>query len=206
MTRASDKVLRIGLTGGIASGKSLVAGFFADLGVPIIDTDRVARDVTEPGQPALREISDRFGGDIIRPDGRLDRRRLRRLIFADASNRAALEAILHPRIRRETLARADRAGGPYQVFVVPLLLESGFGQLVDRVLVIDCPVEMQRMRLLERDAEDPQQVDRILAAQVSRAERLAAADDVIDNSGTIEATRAQVATLHDRYLSIAAAR
>lgn len=206
MTRASDKVLRIGLTGGIASGKSLVADCFAALGIPIIDTDRVARDVTEPGQPALREISDRFGDAVIRPDGRLDRRRLRRLIFADAADRAALEAIVHPRIRRETLARADLAGGPYQVFVVPLLLESGFAQLVDRVLVIDCPVDVQRTRLLERDAEDPEQIDRILAAQVSREERLAAADDVIDNSGTIEATREQVATLHARYLSIAAER
>ncbi len=206
MTRAPDKFLRIGLTGGIASGKSLVAACFAELGIPVIDTDQVARDVTEPGQPALREISDRFGNDVIGPDGRLDRRRLRGMIFAAESNRADLESILHPRIRRETLARAELAGGPYQVFVVPLLLESGFGRLVDRVLVVDCPVHAQRTRLIERDAEDPDQVDRILAAQVSRDERLAAADDVIDNSGTIEATREQVATLHDRYLSMAAER
>lgn len=204
MSRDSDRPLRIGLTGGIASGKSLVAECFAELGVPVIDTDQIARDVTEPGQPALAEIRARFGAGIIGPDGRLNRRGMRTLVFADASRRSELEAILHPLIRQETLVRASRAGGPYQVLVVPLLVETGFDALTNRVLVVDCPEELQRTRLLARDAEDPDQVERILAAQVSRERRLAAADDVVDNSGSSDATRAQVAALHGQYLALAA--
>lgn len=204
MPREPNDMLRIGLTGGIASGKSLVAGCFAGFGVPVIDTDEIARDVVEPGRPALHEIRRAFGDDVVGADGALDRRAMRQLVFADESRRADLEAILHPRIRRETRARADRAGGPYQVLVVPLLVETGFEDLTDRVLVVDCPVELQKTRLLSRDAEDPAQVERILAAQISRAERLAAADDVIDNSGTVAATRAQVDALHKKYLKIAA--
>lgn len=204
MTGAPDNNLRIGLTGGIASGKSLVSDCFVQLGVPVVDTDVVARDVTEPGQPALGEIRARFGAGVVGPDGALDRKRLRQLVFGDPVARVDLEAILHPRIRAETLARADRAGGPYQVIVVPLLVETGFGALTDRVLVVDCPVEQQKTRLLARDAETPEQVERMLDAQVSREARLAAADDVIDNSGTVAATQAQVAALHDRYLSMVA--
>lgn len=203
MPRESDKMLRIGLTGGIASGKSLVAGFFADLGVPIIDTDQIARDVVQPGQPALEEIRQAFGAAVMTADGSLDRRRMRALVFSEPSRRAKLERILHPRIRWETLAQADRADGRYQVLVVPLLIESGFGEITDRVLVVDCPVELQKARLLARDDEDPAQVERMLAAQISRDQRLAAADDVIDNSGTIESTRTQVAELHERYLLMA---
>jgi len=206
MARTPATVLRIGLTGGIASGKSLVADCFAELGVPIIDADQVARDITRPDQPALREIVDLFGDAVIAPDGSLDRRRLRRIVFADTASRAVLEGILHPRIRAEMLLRAGRAGGPYQVLVVPLLVETGFDRLTDRVLVVDCPEELQKARLLSRDAEDPAQVERILAAQIPRGERLAAADDVLDNSGPIAATRAQVSTLHRRYLALAAAR
>jgi len=196
MPRELNNVLRIGLTGGIASGKSLVADCFAGFGVPVIDTDEIAREIVEPGQPALQEIRRVFGDNLVGPEGALDRRRMRQLIFADESRRADLEAILHPRIRQATQARADRAGGPYQVLVVPLLVETGFGDLTDRVLVVDCPVELQTARLLSRDAEDPAQVERILAAQISRTERLAAADDVIDNSGTVAATRAQAEALH----------
>jgi len=206
MHRESDNTLRIGLTGGIASGKSLVADCFAELGVPVIDTDLIARNVVQPGQPALLEIAREFGSDVLSTDGTLDRPRMRQLIFADESRRADLERILHPRIRWEALARAGRAGGPYQVLVVPLLIETGFQAITDRVLVVDCPVELQKARLLARDEENPAQVERILAAQISREERLAAADDVVDNSGTKTATRAQVAALHERYLGIAAAR
>ena len=206
MHRTTDNVMRIGLTGGIASGKSLVADHFAELGIPVIDTDQVARDIVAPGEPALGEILATFGRDILTPDGDLDRRKLRRLIFTDDSRRTALEAILHPRIRRESLARAARADGPYQVLVVPLLIETGFDALCDRVLVVDCAVELQRTRLLSRDAEDPAQVELILAAQIPRAKRLSAADDVIDNSGTVEATIAQVEALHRRYLALATLR
>lgn len=203
MGRESNKIFRVGLTGGIASGKTLVAAMFAELGVPVIDTDQVARDVVAPGQPALREIRTHFGPDIILPSGELDRRRLRRLVFEEESRREVLEAILHPSIRRETLERARRAGGPYQILVVPLLVETGFAEMTDRVLVVDCPVDLQRSRLAARDIETPEQIERILAVQASREDRLAAADDVVDNSGDIAATRAQVEALHARYLSLA---
>ena len=206
MAPDSTTVLRIGLTGGIASGKSLVADCFADMGIPVIDTDEIARVVVEPGQPALEEIRAQFGAEILTPDGHLDRRAMRRLVFDDALQRRRLEAILHPRIRHEALERAKRAGGPYQVLVVPLLVESGFDQLTDRVLVIDCPRALQEARLLDRDSEDPGRIERILAAQLSRDDRLRAADDVIDNSGTVAATLAQVKALHERYLAIAQSR
>jgi len=202
MPRGTAKALRIGLTGGIASGKSLVADCFAELGIPVIDTDQVARDIVEPGQPALRDIRRAFGDDVFTGDGRLDRRRMRRVVFNDADRRAELEAILHPRIRRETAARVETAQGPYVIVVVPLLVETGFDDMTDRVLVVDCPVEMQRARLLERDAENPAQVERILAAQATRAERLTAADDIVDNSGDIDATRDQVRQLHEKYLTL----
>ncbi len=195
---------RVGLTGGIASGKSLVAGLFADLGVPVIDTDQVAREVVEPGQPALAAIVERFGPDILQPDGRLDRRRLRELIFTDDVERAALEAILHPVIRARSLEQAQSAGGSYQLLVVPLLVETDFTALVDRVLVVDCPEPLQLERLLARDAENPRQAARMIAAQLPRSERLKVADDIIDNSGDIASTRHQVEKLHRRYLAIAA--
>jgi len=206
MAPDSDKMLRIGMTGGIASGKSLVADCFADLGIPVIDTDEIARVVVEPGQPALEEIRAQFGDALLTSEGHLDRRAMRRLVFDDAVQRQRLEAILHPRIRHETLERAERAGGPYQVLVVPLLVESGFDQLTDRVLVIDCPRDLQEARLLDRDSEDPARIERILATQLSRDDRLRAADDVIDNSGTVEATLSQVEALHERYLTIAQSR
>lgn len=197
---------RVGLTGGIASGKSLVADEFAALGVPVIDTDAIAREVVEPGEPALAAIVERFGTDMLQADGRLDRRRLRRHVFADAAERRALERILHPVIRERSLAAAAAADGPYQLLVVPLLVETEFQQLVDRVLVVDCPEALQLERLLARDGEDPEQARRILDAQLPRARRLAMADDVIDNGGSPAATRRQVARLHARYRTLAAAR
>lgn len=202
MPRGTPNALRIGLTGGIASGKTLVADCFAELGIPVIDTDQVARDIVEPGQPALPDIRRAFGDEVFTTDGRLDRRRMRQLVFADADRRTELEAILHPRIRRETAARVAAAQGPYVIVVVPLLVETGFDDMTDRVLVVDCPVALQRTRLLERDAENPAQVERILAAQATRAERLTAADDIVDNSGDVDATRDQVRQLHERYLTL----
>ncbi|MAF84492.1 MAG: dephospho-CoA kinase [Gammaproteobacteria bacterium] len=207
MEPANDKPrsneLRIGLTGGIASGKSTVAAMFAEYGVPIIDTDVIARQVVEPGQPGLAAVTDRFGTDLLTRDGYLDRHRLRNLVFTDEDQRHALEAILHPLIRTRTLELANQAGGPYQVLVVPLLVETNFDALVDRVLVTDCPESLQRTRLLARDDETPERIEQILAAQVDRRERLAAADDVIDNAGTPAQTRAQVAALHALYLQLA---
>lgn len=203
MSDHDQRRLRIGLTGGIASGKSLVAEKFTELGITVIDTDRVAREIVAPGTPALAEITTAFGTGILGPAGTLDRRTLRATVFADATQRRRLEAILHPRIRRQTLERADAAAGPYHVIAVPLLIETDFRALVDRVLVIDCPGSLQRERLLKRDDEDPQQAERILAAQVSRQIRLAGADDVIDNSGTRAATAEQVERLHEYYMELA---
>lgn len=193
---------RVGLTGGIASGKSTVADLFAACGVPIIDTDRIARDVVAPGSPALRELVAAFGPEILDDAGGLDRRRLRHRVFATDTERRRLEAIVHPQIEAATLAAAEQAGGPYQLLVVPLLIESGFVAHVDRVLVVDCPEDLQRERLLLRDREDPAQVERMLAAQAPRATRLARADDVIVNDAGVEPLREQVAKLHARYAEL----
>jgi dephospho-CoA kinase len=200
------KPLRIGLTGGIASGKSTVADMFADLGVPVIDTDIIAREVVQPGQPALEEIREAFGDGIIAADGALDRPAMRAIVFSDEDARRRLEAILHPRIGEATREQADAAGGEYQVIVVPLLVESALRAFVDRVLVVDCDEETQVARLLARDAESETQARRILAAQSSRDERLAIADDIVANDGDFDETREQVLTLHRYYLQEAAAR
>ncbi len=198
--------LRIGLTGGIASGKTTVAGMFAELGVPIIDTDELARKVVARGQPALDEIVAAFGRQILNDSGELDRRALRELVFDAPGKRERLEAILHPRILAAAEAAAEGGPGPYQILVVPLLFESGFEQRVDRVLAVDCPETLQRARLQQRDGESPERVERMLAAQLGRDERLRRADDVIDNAGELPHTRAQVEALHRRYLTLAGER
>lgn len=203
---AADKPLRVGLTGGIASGKSVIATMFAELGVPVIDTDLIARQVVMPGQPALAEIRAAFGAGVITASGTLDRKAMRKAIFADADCRRRLEAILHPRIREETIRQAEAADADYQLIVVPLLLESPLRDFVDRILVVDCQEGTQIQRLLQRDAESEQQARRILAAQSSRKERLAIADEVIANDGDLDAARDQVAALHLRYLQMSARR
>jgi dephospho-CoA kinase len=201
----SARPLRIGLTGGIASGKSTVARMFAALGVPVIDTDEIARAVVAPGQPALAEIVAAFGPGYLATDGTLDRRRLRHHVFADPGARSRLERMLHPHIEAATLAAMAAAGGPYQIIVVPLLVEAGFGRHVDRVLVIDCPEDLQRERLGARDGSSAQEAGRMLAAQASRAERLRHGDDVLTNEGDLDALRQGVADLHRRYTALAAA-
>ena len=206
MTAAEHKKnhtpLRIGLTGGIASGKSTVAELFSGLGVPVIDTDIIAREVVLPGQPALAEIRDAFG-DAVFEDGVLNRAAMRQQIFADNDARRRLEAILHPRIQQETINQANASGGDYQLIVVPLLIESPLRDYVDRILVVDCDEDTQIERLLARDAETEDQARRILATQASRDQRLAIADDVIHNDTSIEATSSQVSALHDTYLRLA---
>ena len=202
----SRNPLRIGLTGGIASGKSTVAEMFAELGIPVIDADVIAREVVEPGQPALDEIRARFGDDMVDAQGRLDRAAMRSAVFADDDARRDLEAILHPRIGAETRRQAEAAGGDYQLIVVPLLVESALRQFVDRVLVVDCSEETQLERLLARDAESPEQARRMLAAQASRQERLEIASDVIVNDGPLEETQNQVRVLAERYSNLAALR
>lgn len=191
---------RVGLTGGIASGKTTVANTLEELGAAVIDTDVIAREVVAPGQPALAEVRHRFGDAIIGTNGALDRRRLREIVFADPGARRDLEAILHPRIRFETLRQAERAGGPYQVIVVPLLTGSELAAAMDRILVVDCDEETQIRRLLDRDAESVEQARRILEAQASRDERLAIADDVIDNNGTLAELREATVAIHRQYL------
>jgi dephospho-CoA kinase len=198
--------LRIGLTGGIASGKTAVADAFARLGVPIIDTDRLAREIVEPGRPALAAVVAEFGPEILGPDGRLDRRRLRALVFADAGRRRRLEAILHPAIRAATAAEIAAVTAPYVVVAIPLLVESGQRSAYDRVLVVDCPPETQLARLLERDRETPAGARAILAAQAGREARLAVADDVLENTGSLADLDAAVRRLHERYLALAADR
>jgi dephospho-CoA kinase len=198
----NKQVFRVGLTGGIASGKTTVANMFAELGVPVIDTDVIAREMVEPGTPALEEIRARFGDAIIDTIGALDRSALRRQIFSDDTARLDLEAILHPRIGAETQRQADVAGGRYQIIVVPLLVDSPLLQFVDRVLVVDCNEDEQLQRLLARDAETIGQARRILSAQASREDRLAIADDVITNDQDMAQTLEQVAELHLIYLNL----
>lgn len=200
MTRTPEHTpLRIGLTGGIASGKSVVADMFAELGVPVIDTDLIAREVVQPGQPALDEIRERFGETVIDAGGNLDRAALRKRIFSDDDARLDLEAILHPRIGAETRRQADAADGDYQLIVVPLLVGSPLVQFVDRILVVDCQEDTQIRRLLERDTETLEQARRILAAQSSREQRLAIADDAINNDHSLAHVRNQVADLDRKY-------
>jgi len=196
--------MRVGLTGGIASGKTTVAKLFAARGVTVIDTDEIARDVVAPGAPALARVVEAFGPEILNKDGSLNRRKMREVVFADATRRHALEAILHPAILEEMERRSARASGPYHVLVVPLLIESDLVLRVDRVLVVDVSEETQLQRLLERDAENETQARAIIAAQITPAERLARAHDVISNEGTLESLAAQVDEMHVRYLGLAA--
>ena len=204
----ASRPFRVALTGGIASGKTTVADLFATHGVPLVDTDLIAREVVEPGQPALAAVAQAFGSDVLDPEGRLDRRRLREIIFSDATARARLEAILHPAIRaemeRQSIAAAQ--AGPYQMLVIPLLAEGGRRDHVDRVLVVDAPATVQVERLMARDAVTREQAEASLRAQVRRATRLGIADDVVTNTGRIEDLREQVAALHERYVRLAAAR
>jgi dephospho-CoA kinase len=198
------RAYRVGLTGGIASGKSTAAKFFGALGVPILDSDQIARDVVEPGQPPLERLVERFGAKILTADGHLDRPALRDIVFSDPKARADLEALTHPAIGAALEARSAAAGGPYQILVIPLLVEKNLAAHVDRVLVVDCDEELQIRRLRDRDGSTPQQVQAILKAQAPRAARLKAADDVIHNDTDKSAVRDQVATLHARYLELAA--
>ena len=198
-------MLVIGLTGGIGSGKSAVSRCFERLGVPVIDADRVAREVVEPGQPALAEIAEAFGADLVRDDGSLDRARLRERVFADPDARRRLEGILHPRIRtrmRERLA-ALPAGTPYAVFVIPLLLETGQRDQVDRVLAVEAAESIRVARVLQRDGVSADQVRRIFAAQCSPEDRAAGADDMVLNEGSESELAAKVSALHEKYLALA---
>jgi len=203
MSGLPARVLRVGLTGGIASGKSAAAARFAQHGIPLIDADTVARDLVMPGTPILRHMVESFGPDILDSRGALDRAVMRRRIFEDPAIRAELEAILHPAIREHMSTWSLRAGGPYQIFVIPLLVESRAQDMVDRVLVIDCSREIQIARLRARDGSSLAQAEAILASQASRETRLAAADDVISNEADLSSLSDKVDRLHAKYLDLA---
>jgi dephospho-CoA kinase len=193
----------IGLTGGIGSGKSTVADMFAARGATIVDTDLIAHSLTAPHGPAMPAIVAEFGPEFVDAAGALDRARMRSLVFADAGAKARLEAILHPRIRDAALAAGAAATGSYVIYAVPLLIESGtWRERVSRILAVDCPEQVQIARVMARNNLPESQVRAIMAAQVSREARLAAADDVIENSGGIEALAPQIDRLHAMYLQI----
>jgi dephospho-CoA kinase len=193
----------VGLTGGIASGKSTVAELFSARGVTVLDTDRIAREVVAPGMPALGALVSALGGGILARDGTLDRAAMRRRIFSDESARRTVESILHPEIMAELDRQSQHAPGPYQVFVIPLLVERGYERAVDRVLVVDCPEETQIARLTARDGETREGAIRMLATQASREQRLAAAHDVVENDGSREDLAGRVAELDAKYSEMA---
>jgi len=199
----STRAFRVGLTGGIASGKSTVARLFAALGVPVMDADDIAREVVAPGEPLLARIAERFGTGILSRDGSLDRAAMREKVFADPKALAELEALTHPVIRAELERRSSSVSGPYLLHAIPLLVEKNLAGTVDRVLVVDCDEALQIRRLQARDGATLAQAQAILRAQVSRAVRLQAADDVILNNGDLHRLRDQVALLHTQYLDLA---
>ncbi len=194
---------RVALTGGIASGKTTVANLFAELGVPVIDTDVIAREVVEPGQPALAAVVEAFGPEMLGGDGRIDRRRMRERVFSDPEARRRLEAILHPAIRSEMEHQSRAAGGAYQVLVIPLFTEGKRRDHVDRVLLVDVPEELQVERLMWRDGVTREQAQASLNAQATRAERLAMADDIVRNTGRVDDLRATVVQLDEKYRRLA---
>lgn len=195
----------VGLTGGIGSGKSAVAARFRARGILVVDADQAARAVVEPGTPALAAIAEHFGTGVIQADGTLDRAALRRLVFDDAEERRWLEQLLHPRIGEWLRARLAEAPGPYAILESPLLFEGTQHRMVQRSLLVDVPEEVQVARAAARDGNSPEQIRAIMAAQLSREERRARADDCIDNSGPPEALDAQVEALHRRYVALAEA-
>lgn len=204
--RAKRPLLAV-LTGGVASGKSIVSDRFAALGAEVIDTDVLAREVVEPGEPGLEQVTEAFGNDVLAPDGSLDRRRLREIVFSDADNRRRLEGIVHPLIEARARERLQRAAGaPYALLVVPLLVESGLFADADCVIVVDVDEQTQIKRLMARDGIDEEQARAMLKAQAGRQDRLAVADEVLDNSGSPEALIESVDRIHQRLLEKAGSR
>ncbi len=202
-TRTFDK-FSVGLTGGIGSGKSLVADQFAQRGPAVIDTDLIAHQLTGPGGAAMPAIRETFGDNFLTSEGALDRAAMRAHVFSDATERQKLEAILHPMIAKQTRAEAASANGDYLMFVVPLLTESGhWKDRVDRVLVVDCPESLQLARVMQRNQLSAEAVQAIMATQATRAARLAIADDVIINDGAIDSVTDAVHRLHEVYQTLA---
>ncbi len=195
--------LKVGLTGGIASGKTTVSDLFKQLGVPIIDADIIAHQLVQPPSPVLRLLAETFGQAVLQADGQLNRAYLRELVFQKPEQKQKLEAIMHPRIRAEMLAQVAQVTTPYCILSIPLLLETQQMQLVDKILVVDCPAELQRERLARRSGLDESMISAILAAQASRQQRQAIATEMVDNSLTMETLSTKIHQLHELYLKIA---
>lgn len=198
-----SSALLVGLTGGIGSGKSAVCHEFERLGVPIVDADIVAREVVEPGSEGLRAVVEFFGEEILDSQGMLDRARLRQLVFEDDQKRVTLESILHPKIRERIREQLDAIETPYSIMCVPLLVEKRGYENIDRILVIDCPVEIQISRVMKRDNLTREQVEAIMKTQATREQRLRLADDIVENASDIESLREPVQILHTKYTTIA---
>lgn len=192
----------VGLTGGIASGKSAASRVFESLGIPVLDADQTARDVVAPGTPALERIVQTFGQEILTPDGALDRAGLRRMVFNNASQRQALEAIVHPAVRQAMQQWRASQNAAYCVLAIPLLVESGLTTMTDRVLVIDVDEAVQRQRLMARDQIDAALAERMIRSQITRQDRLGAADDVVENHAGLAELESEIQDLHRRYLSL----
>ncbi|MGR8933223.1 MAG: dephospho-CoA kinase [Gammaproteobacteria bacterium] len=196
-------MLKIGLTGGIGCGKTVVAALFATYGTPIIDADAIAHALVEPGQPALQQLRCCFGAEIIASDGALNRAALRKLAFSDAEIKRQLENILHPLVYREMQRRLDAlTDGAYVILSIPLLLETGMQRFVDRIAVVDCPENIQIERVKKRSGLSENLVKAIMRAQVTRQQRLAAANDIIDNAGSVTELAQQIEKLHNLYLTL----
>lgn len=206
MVTASRPALFVGLTGGIGSGKSEVGRLFAELGVRVVDADEVAREVVEPGRPALVQVVERFGPDVLSSDQTLDRRKLRDIVFAQPGEREWLEALLHPLINTEIRSQLAQAAGPYALLMSPLLLETKQDEWMDRVLVVDAPEAEQVARVSRRDGVADEQIAAIMTRQTRREERLARADDVIENHLALEHLQPQVRTLDELYRALAKPR
>ena len=200
---ASGPGLVVGVTGGIGSGKTTAARLFAECGAGLVDTDEIALRLTQPGQPAVAEIARRFGPQYLTPAGALDRQRMRSHVFSDPAAKAQLEAILHPLIRMQVAEQVRASDAPYVLVLIPLLVETGgYPTLVQRILVVDADETVQIARTMARSALSEEQVRAIMRTQASREQRLAAADDIIDNNGDLEQLRLQVQALHARYLEM----
>jgi dephospho-CoA kinase len=197
-------MLKIGLTGGIGCGKTTVARLFAELGSPVIDADQIAHQLVAKGQPALEQIAQQFGADIVDPDGSLNRSRLREIVFSDPAQKQKLESILHPLVYQSIQAELERLSAPYCIIAIPLLFETNMAHFVDRVLVVDCPVEIQIARVRKRDQLTLDRIQSIIDSQVSRDFRKSHADDLIDNSESDYGLAEQVKKLHNLYLSLSA--
>lgn len=195
-------MLKIGLSGGIGSGKTAVSNAFSDLGITIVDADIVARDIVRPNSPCLKAIKEHFGNGILQDDGGLNRAMLRDIIFNCPSEKQWLEALMHPHIRDAMIQQLNQAQSPYVILSSPLLLETQQDALVDRIVIVDAPEALQITRASQRDKVDKQQIQTIMQNQYSRHERLKKADDIIDNSSTLDATREQVTQLHLNYLQL----